>query len=45
MTYSELNKKPKWTQKEALKMLIYCASTLRVLPSKSKIAKAKKSIK
>jgi len=41
MTYSELNKKEKWTKSEALKMMIYCVKTLKMMPSEKKINKAK----
>ncbi len=40
----DLNKKDKWTKQEALKVLIYCANTLKMIPSKTKIAKAKKAL-
>jgi len=44
MTYSDLNKKENWTKAEAFKMMIYCANTLKMVPSKNKISKAKKAL-
>lgn len=44
MTYSELNNKEKWTKSEALKMMLYCVNTLKVIPSKKKIIKAKNAL-
>lgn len=41
MTYSELNKKEKWTKSEALKMMLYCLKTFKTMPSEKKINKAK----
>jgi len=42
--YSELNRKEKWTKSEALKMMLYCVSTLKIMPSKRKILKAKNAM-